>query len=110
MFLDNLTLSFMKFIQSVQFRYTSPFERGYLHLLYRQYVDKRDGSVYLDEHVLFSQLETILPTNMEITTITYKEISIIKAHVNDQNVLQLMYRLVVQLTLSLGGQLTLETF
>ena len=37
-------------------------------------------------------------------------ISVIKAHVNDQNVLQLTYLLAVQLTLSLGGHLTLETF
>ena len=40
----------------------------------------------------------------------HKETSMIKAHVNDQNVLQLMYLLAVQLTMSLGGQLTLETF
>ena len=33
-----------------------------------------------------------------------------KAHVSDQNVLQLTYLLVVQLTLRLGGQLTQETF
>ena len=33
-----------------------------------------------------------------------------KAYVNDQNVLQLTYLLSVQFTLSLGGQLTLETF
>ena len=34
----------------------------------------------------------------------------INAHVSDQYVLQLTYHLAVQLTLSLGGQLTLETF
>ena len=39
---------------------------GHLHLLYRQCVNKRDSSVYLDGHLLFS----ILPINMEITTIT----------------------------------------
>ena len=33
-----------------------------------------------------------------------------KAHVSDQNVLQLTYLLAVQLTLSFGGQLTPETF
>ena len=36
--------------------------------------------------------------------------SMIKAHDNDQNVLQLTYLLTVELTLSLDGQLTLETF
>ena len=36
-------------------------------------------------------------------------IRVIKAHVNDKNVLQLTYLLAVQLTLSLG-QLTQETF
>ena len=39
-----------------------------------------------------------------------KGISVITANVNDQNVLQKTYLLAVQLTLSLGGQLTLETF
>ena len=48
---------------------------------------------------------------MEITTIT-QGISVIKAHINDQTVLQLTYLLVMQLTLRLGGQLhvTQETF
>ena len=40
----------------------------------------------------------------------HKGISLIKAPVNDQNVLHLIYRFAVQLTLSLGRQLTLETF
>ena len=40
----------------------------------------------------------------------HKGISVIKGHVNDQNVIQLTNLLAVQLTLSLGGQLTLETF
>ena len=40
----------------------------------------------------------------------HKGISVIKEHVNDQNVIQLTNLLAVQLTLSLGGQLTLETF
>ena len=38
----------------------------------------------------------------------HKGISMIKAHIYDQNVLQLTYLLAVQLTLSLGGQLTLK--
>ena len=39
-----------------------------------------------------------------------KGISMIKAHVNEQNVLHFTYPLAVQLTISLNGQLTLETF
>ena len=35
-------------------------------------------------------------------------IRVIKAHVNDKNVLQLTYLLAVQLILSLVGQITLE--
>ena len=46
---------------------------------------------------------------MEITTFSQGNY-IIKVHVNDQNVLELTYLLAVHLTLSLGGQLTLETF
>ena len=34
----------------------------------------------------------------------------IKEHVSDENVLQLTYLLAVQLTLGLGGQLTLKQF
>ena len=39
-----------------------------------------------------------------------KVFSVIMAHINEQNILQLTYLLAVQLTLSLAGQLTLETF
>ena len=43
---------------------------SHLHLLYRQCVYERDRSVYLDGHLLFSYHGTILPINIEITTIT----------------------------------------
>ena len=42
----------------------------HIHLLYRQCVYKRDSSVYLDGHLLFSKHEAILTINMEITKIT----------------------------------------
>ena len=55
--------------------------------------------LYIYGRVLFSGHEAILPINMEISTI-HTVISVIKSHVNEQDVLQLVYLLAVQYTLS----------
>ena len=48
-----------------------------------------------------------LMTNCYESQQLHSGVSVIKAHVNDHNTLQMTYLLAVQLTLSLGGQLTL---
>ena len=64
-------------------------EWGHLHLIYQQGVYKRDSYVCLDGRQFFSSHEAIFVINMEITWKSqqlHKAISVIKGHVNDQNV------------------------
>ena len=53
------------------------------HLLYRECVYKRDSSLYLDGHLVFSLYETILHLTWKSQKL-HKGESVIKAHVNDQ--------------------------
>ena len=100
----------------------------YKKLFYKRYVKKLRGgggatytcytdSVCINMTALYIWIDTYCFLCMkQIFQLTWKSqqlhkgISMIKAHVNDQNVLQLMYLFAEQLTLSIARQLTLDTF
>ena len=79
---------------------------GHLHLLYRQCVFINVTALYIlmDAYCFHSMKQFFQLHVTWILQQLFKCISVIKAPVNDQNVLQLTYLLAVQLTLSLGGQ------